>query len=99
MQALAAAHPNVSAMQIPQSFWGHRVADGIRSDSMHVANMTWRSGGPFRKGREKLIISTEVRTIGCETLVPREAWRVLTSLSIELLSHRWQLRRSDIRPP
>jgi len=54
---LARAHPDRSAIQVSQSFWGHMRADGISTASIDVSNITWRSGGPFKRGREKLVIN------------------------------------------
>jgi hypothetical protein len=61
LRDLASRHPTAAAFQIPQSFWGHVAADNVPSTSLAIWNMTWRSSGPFRKGREKMIVNTEVR--------------------------------------
>lgn len=58
---LSSQHQDISALQVPQSFWGHLAHEKIDASSLNVSNMTWRSSGPFKRGREKLIISTEVR--------------------------------------
>eukprot|EP00041_Stephanoeca_diplocostata_P036893 m.1366121 g.1366121 ORF g.1366121 m.1366121 type:complete len:579 (+) comp24951_c0_seq7:127-1863(+) len=46
---------SAAAFQVRQSFWGHLPSEGIAKDSLALWNMTWRSSGPFKGGREKLI--------------------------------------------
>ena len=45
------------ASQVPQSFWGHLPDEGIAQNSLSFWDMTWRSSGPFKAGREKLILN------------------------------------------
>lgn len=56
IQAVESAHSSTAAFQVRQSFWGHLPFDNVSDSSLAIQNMTWRSSGPFKRGREKLIL-------------------------------------------
>ena len=82
----------IGAIQIRQVFWGPGVGEHTRLDSVAVWNMTWREGGPLKRGREKLIVNTRTSSY-------MSAHVITTGKRMKVASDTTQLRLNHFRRP